>query len=151
MAELKDRLRADLTAAMKAKDSFTMGTLRMAIAAIANEEVAGTSARELSELDEQTVVTREVRKRRESAEAYAAGNRPELAAKEEQEATLLSVYIPAPLTEEELDQIVTEEVNAADGATLKQMGQIIKAVNARTQGRSDGSIVAAKVKAALNS
>jgi len=151
MAELKDRLRADLIVAMKAKDTFATGVLRMAIAAIANEQVSGDTARELTESEEQTVITKEVRKRRDSAEAYAAGNRPELAEKEEREAKLLSSYLPAPLTEAELDQIVTEEVNNVDGATLKQMGMIIKAVNARTQGRADGSIVAEKVKAALNS
>jgi len=97
------------------------------------------------------VIIKEVRKRRDSAEAYMAGNRPELADKEEREAKLLNTYLPAPLTEAELDQIVTEEVNAVDGATIKQMGGIIKAVNARTQGRADGSIVAAKVRTALNS
>ena len=151
MAELKDRLRADLVPAMKAKDSFTTGVLRMAIAAIANEEVSGTAAHELTDEQEQAVIIKEVRKRRDSAEAYMAGNRPELADKEEREAKLLNTYLPAPLTEAELDQIVTEEVNAVDGATIKQMGGIIKAVNARTQGRADGSIVAAKVRTALNS
>ncbi|MCL2481916.1 MAG: GatB/YqeY domain-containing protein [Propionibacteriaceae bacterium] len=151
MGALKDRLRTDLTAAMKARDTVTTGTLRMAIAAIGNEEVAGASARTLDEAEEQAILTREVRKRRESAEAYLAGKRPELADKEEQEANLLSTYLPAPLTEEELDQIVSEEVAAVDQASLKQMGQIIKAVNARAQGRADGSVVAAKVKAALNS
>ena len=151
MAELKDRLRADLTHAMKAKDTFTTGVLRMAIASIANEEVSGTAAHELTDTEEQAVLIREVHKRRDSAQAYTQGNRPELAEKEEREATLLSTYLPAPLTEAELDQIVTEEVNAVDGATMKQMGQIIKAVNARTQGRADGSVVAAKVRTALNS
>jgi len=151
MAELKDRLRADLIPAMKAKDAFTTGVLRMAIAAIANEEVSGDAAHKLTDNEEQSVIIREVHKRRDSAEAYAKGNRPELAEKEEREAKLLSTYLPAPLTEAELDQIVTEEVNAVDGATIKQMGQIIRAVNARTQGRADGSIVAAKVRTALNS
>ena len=151
MAELKDRLRADLTAAMKAKDAFRLVVLRMAVAALANEEVSGKSARELTEAEEQLVLTREVRKRRESAEAYALGKRPELAAKEEQEAAILGAYLPAPLSEAELDQIVIEEVNAVEGASLKQMGQIVKAINARTQGRADGSVVAAKVRASLNS
>jgi len=151
MAEVKDRLRSDLTAAMKAKDAFATGVLRMVVAAIANEEVSGQAAHELTEAEEQAVVTREVRKRRESAEAYSAGKRPELAEKETAEATFLSRYLPAPLSEDELDGIVTEEVNAVDGATLKQMGAIIKAVNARVQGRADGSIIAAKVRAALGS
>ena len=149
MAEVKDRLRADMTAAMKAKDSFTLGVLRMALAAIGNEEVAGEAARELSNDEEQAVIARQVRSRRESAQAYAAGNRPELAEKEGREADLLSAYIPAPLTEAEVDAIVAEEVAAIEGATIKQMGLIIKAVNARTQGRADGSTVAAKVRSAL--
>ena len=149
MGELKDQLRVDLVTAMKAKDSFTTGVLRMAIAAIANEEVSGDVARELSIDEEQAVLTREARKRRESAEAYLGGNRPELAEKEEREAALLGTYLPAPLTPAELDQIVAEEVAAVEGATLKQMGLIIKAVNARAQGRANGSEVAAKVKAAL--
>jgi len=151
MADLKDRLRADLIHAMKAKDTFTTGVLRMAIASIANEEVSGAAAHELTDSEEQAVLIKEVHKRRDSAEAYAQGNRPELAEKEEREAQLLSTYLPAPLTEAELDQIVAEEVAAVDGATIKQMGLIIKAVNARTQGRADGSAVAAKVRAALTS
>lgn len=93
---------------------------------------------------------REARKRRESAEAYAAGNRMDLSDKEEREAELLATYLPAPLTEEELDGIVNEEVAAVEGASMKQMGLIIKAVNARVQGRADGSTVAAKVKALLS-
>ncbi|MDR0783214.1 MAG: GatB/YqeY domain-containing protein [Propionibacteriaceae bacterium] len=151
MAELKDQLRADLTSAMKAKDPFTTGVLRMAIAAIANEAVAGDTARELSTDEEQVVITREVRKRRDSAEAYIAGNRPELAEREEREAVLLGSYLPTPPTEAELDQIVTEEINAVEGATLKEMGRIIKAVNTRTHGLANGGVVAAKVKAALSS
>jgi uncharacterized protein YqeY len=149
MADLKDQLRSDLMIAMKAKDSFTTGVLRMAIAAIANEEVAGDEARELSSDEELAIVTREARKRRESAEAYAEGNRPELAEKETREAELLSTYLPAPLTEEELDVIVAEEVSAIEDATIKQMGLIVKAVNARVQGRAEGSLVASKVKASL--
>ncbi|MDR0959624.1 MAG: GatB/YqeY domain-containing protein [Propionibacteriaceae bacterium] len=150
MAEFKDRLRTDLTAAMKAKDALTTQTLRMAMAAIANEEVAGKQARELSAAEEQAVLTREVRKRRESATVYADAGRAELAEKETAEADLLAAYLPAPLSEDELDAIVAEEVGNVPDATIKQMGLIIKAVNARVQGRAEGSVVAAKVKAALS-
>jgi uncharacterized protein YqeY len=149
MAELKDQLRSDLTTAMKAKDTFTTGVLRMVLAAIANEEVAGDEARELSADEELTIITREARKRRESAEAYADGNRPELAEKETREAELLATYLPAPLSEDELDAIIAEEVSAVPDATIKQMGLIVKAVNARVQGRAEGSLVASKVKASL--
>lgn len=150
MAALKDTLRADLTTSMKARDTFRTGVLRMVLSAIQTEEVAGTSARELSAEEELAIVGREVRKRKESAELYTQGNRPELAAKELEEVELLSTYLPAGLSEAELDAIVAEEVAAAgEGVSMKQMGQIIKAVNARAKGRAEGGVIAAKVKAAL--
>jgi len=152
MAALKDTLRTDLTTAMKARDAFRTQVIRMALAAIQTEQVAGSSARELSEDEERTVLTREVRKRKESAELYTTGNRPELAAKELEEAELLGTYLPAALSEAEIDAMVAEEVAAlGDERSMKQMGQVIKAVNARTQGRAEGGVIAAKVKAALAS
>ncbi len=150
MAALKDTLRADLTTSRKARDTFRTGVLRMVLSAIQTEEVAGTSARELTGEEELAIVGREVRKRKESAELYTQGNRPELAAKELEEVELLSTYLPAGLSEAELDAIVAEEVAAAgEGVSMKQMGQIIKAVNARAKGRAEGGVIAAKVKAAL--
>ncbi|MGA4507186.1 GatB/YqeY domain-containing protein [Propionibacteriaceae bacterium G1746] len=154
MAELKDRLKADLVTAMKARDEQAKSTLRMVIAAIGVEEVAGDAARELSGAEEQAVVTKEVAKRRDSAQAYTDGGRPELAQKETAEAEFLQQYLPAPLTQDELDQIVAEEVAAAEAAagekpTMKQMGAIVKAVNARVAGRAQGAVVAGKVKASL--
>ena len=111
-------------------------------------------ARELSDAEVTTVLRREAAKRKDSAQAYAEGNRPELAAKESAEADVLQRYLPAALDEAELDAIVAEEVSAAAAALgeplgMKQLGGIIKAVNARTAGRADGAAVAAKVKAAL--
>lgn len=154
MAELKDRLRADRVTAMKARDELAKNTLGMALSAIQVEEVAGEVARELTDDEVLKVLTREVAKRKDSAEAYTAGNRPELAEKELAEAAVLQAYLPAALTEAELDAIVAGEVAAAAaelGAapTMKQMGQIIKAVNARAAGRAEGATVAAKVRAAL--
>lgn len=150
MAALKDQLRSDLTTSMKARDAFRTQVVRMMLAAIQTEEVAGASARELTGEEELAVIGREVRKRKESAELYVQGNRPELAEKELAEVELLSVYLPAGLSEAELDAIVAEEVAAAgEGVSMKQMGQVIKAVNARAKGRADGSLIAAKVKAAL--
>ena len=154
MSELSDRLQTDLVTAMKAREVLTLSTLRMAIAAIRNEQVAGKQARVLSEAEVVTVLNREVAKRRDSAEAYTAGQRPELAAKELAEIEVLQRYLPTALTDSELDAIVAEEVSAAaadiGGApTMKQMGLVIKAVNARAAGRAEGAKVAAKVKAAL--
>ena len=154
MSELKDQLQADLVTAMKAHDELTKSTLRMAVAAIKNEQVAGKTARELDDAEVLTLLNREVAKRRDSAEAYTAGNRPELAAKELSEVEVLQRYLPANLTDAELDAIVAEEVAAAAselGAapTMRQMGLVIKAVNARAAGRAEGATVAAKVKSAL--
>lgn len=154
MAELKDRIQADLVTAMKAHDELTKSTLRMAVAAIKNEQVAGKEARELSDAEVLGVLNREVAKRRDSAEAYTAGNRPELAEKELAEVEILQRYLPTPLTDAELDAIVAEEAAAAAaqlGAapSMRQMGLVIKAVNARAAGRAEGATVAAKVKAAL--
>lgn len=154
MGPLETRITDDMKAAMKAGERERVSTLRMAIAALKNEKVAGKEARELTEADEQKVLTSEVNKRRDSAEAYTAGNRPELAAKELAEAELLQSYLPARLTEPELDALVAQAVADAEAAlgakpTMKQMGQIIKAVNAEASGRADGGTIAAKVKAAL--
>jgi len=154
MGPLENRISADMVAAMKAGEKARVSTLRMAIAAIKNEKVAGTQARELSEADEIKVLTSEVNKRKDSAEAYTAGHRPELAAKELAEVELLLTYLPARLTEAELDALVAKAVadaaaSAGEKPTMKQMGLIIKAVNAEASGRADGGSVAAKVKAAL--
>ena len=137
---------------MKAHDEAAKSNLRMAIAAIGTEEVAGVSARELTDAEELAEVTKEVSKRRDSAEAYTQGNRPELAAKETAEAEFLAKYLPTPLSSEELQQIVDEEVAIATADAEKSprlMGQVIKAVNARANGRADGKTVAGLVKAAL--
>lgn len=154
MGTLEDTLHGDMVAAMKARDGERTTTLRMAIAAIKNEKVAGKQARELSEQEEIAVLQREVRTRRDSAQAYTDGGRPELAEKELIEAELLAVYLPESLSEDELDALVAEEVAAAEATLgekpgMRQMGQVIKAVNARAAGRAEGSAVAAKVKAAL--
>ncbi len=155
MAALKAKLKADLVVAMKAHDELTKSTLRMALAAIANAEVAGKSARELDDAEELAILNKEVAKRVDSAQAYQAGSRPELAAKELSEAEILRPYLPKPLTPAEVDAIIGEEVAAVAeqlGAqpTMRQMGQVVKAVNARVQGRADGSTVAGKVRAALS-
>lgn len=151
---LEENLHQDMVAAMKARDSALVTTLRMAIGALKNEKVAGKEARQLSEADEIAVLQREVRSRRDSAQAYTDGMRPELAAKELAEVDILSRYLPAMLSDAELDAIVAEEVATAAASAggapgMRQMGAVMKAVNARVAGRAEGSAVAAKVRAAL--
>jgi uncharacterized protein YqeY len=154
MSELKDSLRADLTASMKARDALTTGTLRMALTAVTNEEVSGATARDLSDAEVVTVLTREVKKRKEAAEAYDGANRPELAEKERAESEVLARYLPQQLTDDELTALVGEavaEVESSTGAapTMKQLGQVIKAAQAKSAGRADGARVAAAARAAL--
>lgn len=154
MGALKDQLKAELVTAMKAHDDLARGTIRMALAAIHTEEVAGESARELSDAEELGVLTKEVSKRKDSAEAYTSGGRQELADKELAEADFLAKYLPAPLTPDEISKIIDEEVAAATDAegnkpSMRQMGQVMKAVTARTQGRADGKTVSGLVRAAL--
>lgn len=151
MADVLDRLRADLTTAMKARQTLQVRVIRAALTAIQTEQVATAEARELSRDEEQAVLTREVRKRKESAELYQQGGRPELAEAELAEVQVLEAYLPAALSEAEIDQIVAEAVAAAGPqASLRQMGQIMKTITARTQGRADGSVIVAKVKAMLS-
>ena len=154
MTTLETRISADMVAAMKAGERDKVVTLRAAIAALRLEKVAGPVARELSEAEELKVLTSEVNKRKDSAEAYNAGHRPELAAKELEEAALLQTYLPARLTDAELDDLVAKALADAEAAsgekpTMRQMGLVIKAVNAEAAGRADGATVAAKVKTAL--
>lgn len=154
MAELKDKLRADLSAAMKQRDTATTGVLRMALAAVGKEEVAGKQARELSDEEVLKVLSKEVKKRDESAEAFRGAGREEQAAAEESEAEVLRRYLPQPLTDEELSQLVTEaitEVEAELGEKpgMKQMGQVMKLANAKAAGRAEGGQVAGLVKAKL--
>jgi uncharacterized protein YqeY len=147
MAELKDKLRADLTTAMKAKDKLRTATLRMLIAAIQSEEVSGKEARELSDADVLKVIARESRKRGEAAQIYITNGRGELAANERAEASVIDEYLPTPLNDDELANVantaiaqVAEEIGHRPG--LKQMGQVMKAATAAL-GSGEGSPVAA--------
>lgn len=149
MSELKDRLRADLTDAMKKRDSLRTSTLRMAMAAVKDAEVAGKSVRELSDEEVRQVLGREVRKRKEAAEAFTAGGRPEQAARETDEAAVLTGYLPAQLSDDELRAII-ESVLAASGLSgPKAMGPAMKAVQAEVAGRAEGGRVAGLVRARL--
>lgn len=152
MSALKDQLKSDLTTAIKGRDELTAATIRMALTAMTNEEVAGKQARELSDDDVLTVLGREAKKRRESAEAYDAAARPELAERERAELTVIARYLPQPLADDEVAAIVDSAVAevAATGATGGQaMGAVMKLVQPQVKGRADGGLVAARVRAAL--
>jgi uncharacterized protein len=150
---LKAQLQADLAVAIKAKDSTVSGTLRLALSAITNEEVSGKSARELSDAEVVNILIKESKKRKEAAEAFTAAKREELASKELEELAVLEKYLPAALSEAEVDEIIQAAINeaATTGASgMKAMGVVMKIVQPKTAGRFDGSLIAEKVKAALN-
>ncbi|WP_020380312.1 GatB/YqeY domain-containing protein [Nocardiopsis potens] len=149
MSELKDRLKSDLTAAMKARDAVRLRTLRMALTAVSNEEVAGGAARELADEDIVRLLTREAKKRREAAEAFAAGGRADKAADERAEAEVLSEYLPAQLDDAELTALVADAVAESGATGPKGMGAVMKLVNPKVAGRAEGSRVAAEVKRQL--
>ena len=149
MTTLKDQLRADLTAAMKSRDELRSATIRMALTAITNEEVAGSVARELSDAETVTVLTREVKKRREAAEAFAGAGRAQQAERERAEGEVLSTYLPKQLTDDELGVLVAEAVAETGAAGPKAMGQVMKVLTPKIAGRAEGGRVAAAVRSAL--
>jgi hypothetical protein len=151
VAELKERLRADLNAAMRARDQVRMRTLRMALTSITNEEVAGDSARNLSDEEIVKVLTREARKRREAAEAFGAAGRDEQAAAERAEGKVLADYLPAQLTDDELTALVSAAVAETGASGMQGMGQVMKLLTPRVAGRADGARVAAEVRRRLGS
>lgn len=154
MAELKARIRTDLTAAMRAKDVLVVSTLRMVLSAVQMEEVAGTTARELSDDEVLKVLAKEAKKRAESAEAFAGAGREELAVKERAEGEVLATYLPTQLSDEEVAALAADAVAqvAADSGQapgMRQMGQVMKLAGAAAAGRADGARVSAAVKAHL--
>ncbi len=149
---LKVRLKADLTQAMRDKDELRRTTIRALIAAIRSAEVAGATAREVSEDEAQAIVRTEAKKRRESAEVYAGAGRPEQAERERAEEQLVLSYLPAQMDADELAAVVSEEVAAAaaEGRTgMGAMGSVVQAVRTRVGQQASGGEVAAQVKAAL--
>jgi uncharacterized protein YqeY len=150
VAELKERLRADLNAAMRARDQVRMRTLRMALSSITNEEVAGASARQLSDDEVMKVLTREARKRREAAEAFGAAGRADQAAAERAEGEVLAGYLPAQLSDDELSALVAAAIAETGASGMSGMGQVMKALTPRIAGRADGARVAAEVRRRLS-
>ncbi|MET9023838.1 GatB/YqeY domain-containing protein [Actinopolymorpha sp. NPDC004070] len=149
MSDLKDRLRTDLTAAMKARDSLRASTLRMTLTEVTNAEVAGTSARELSDAEVLEVLDREAKKRREAADAFEQAGRGELAGKERAEGEIIAEYLPAQLSDEELSAIVGSAVDEVGASGMKDMGKVMKLVQPQVKGRAEGGRVAAAVRSRL--
>jgi len=150
VAELKQRLRSDLNAAMRARDQVRMRTLRLALTSITNEEVAGASARDLTDDEIVRVLTREAKKRREAAEAFSAAGRSDQAAAERAEGDVLAGYLPAQLGDDELAALVDAAIAETGASGMAGMGQVMKTVTPRVAGRADGARVAAEVRRRLS-
>ncbi|MCF3100413.1 GatB/YqeY domain-containing protein [Streptomyces roseoverticillatus] len=152
MTTLKAKLHDDLTTAIKARDELRSSTLRLTLSAIAYEETAGKSARELSDDEVLKVITREAKKRREAADAFDKGGRADSAERERAEGEVLAGYLPKQLSDEEIAAIVGEavaEAKAGGAEGPKAMGAVMKIVNPKVAGRAEGSRVAAEVKRLL--
>jgi hypothetical protein len=149
VSELKDRLRADLTTAMKSRDELTTATLRMVLAAVSAEEVAGKEARELSDDEVLTVLRREAKRRREAAEAFEGAGRAEQAGRERAEGDVVAGYLPAQLDDADLAALVADVITRTGASGMKDMGRVMGAANAEVAGRAEGGRVAAEVRRQL--
>ncbi len=149
MSRLKDRLRSDLTDAIRSRDQLRADTLRMVLTSVTTEEVAGTEARQLSDDEVLKVVAKEAKKRREASSAYTDAGRAELAAREDAELAVIEEYLPAQLGDEEIEALVAEAVAETGATGMPQLGLVMKTVQPRVAGRADGGRVAAIVRRVL--
>lgn len=146
---LKAQVQADLHDAMRAKEKVRAGTLRMVLTSITNEEVAGHEHRDLSDDEVLKVIAKEAKKRKEAATAYTEAGRDELVAQEEAELEILDAYLPAQLGDDDLRALVAAAITETGATGMPQMGQVMKAAQAKVAGRADGGRVAAMVKESL--
>ncbi len=151
MSAMKDQLRTDLTASIKARDALRSSTLRLVLTAITTAEVAGKEAREIGDDEVMTVLGSEVKKRREAAEAFAGAGRTQMAEKESAEAAILAEYLPAQMSAEQLTEVVAAAVASTGAADegMRAMGKVMGTVTPQTKGRADAGVVAAEVKRQL--
>jgi uncharacterized protein YqeY len=146
---LKEKLQTDLTQAIRSRDELQSGTIRMLLAAITNEEVAGKAAKVLSDAEIITVLSREAKKRREAVEAYTQAKREDLANKEKAEAAVIAQYLPKQLSEDEIKKLIQEAIAATGATGPSGMGLVMKQLQPKIAGKADGGLVSALVKAAL--
>ena len=147
---LKERLKSDLTEAIRSRDEVRAGTIRMALTSITNEEVSGKEARVLSDAEIITVLSREAKKRREAAEAYESAGSKERADREKEEGKVIAEYLPTQLTDAELQEMITAAIKETGASGPSGMGQVMKVLSPKIAGRADGAKVSAAVKAALS-
>ena len=147
---LKETLQSDLTEAIRSRDEMSSGTIRMVLTAITNEEVSGKSARVLSDAEIITVLSREAKKRREAAEAFADAGRADRATAELEEGKVIAKYLPEQLSEDDLKKLITDAIAETGASGPSGMGQVMKLIQPKIAGKADGGLVSTLVKAALN-
>ena len=146
---LKEKLQSDLTDAIRSRAEVKSGTIRMLLAAITTEEVSGKAARVLTDAEIITVLSREAKKRREAVEAYVAAKRTDLADKEKAEGDVISEYLPAQLSEDEIKKMIADAIAETGATGPAGMGQVMKVLSPKIAGKADGGLVSGLVKAAL--
>ena len=146
---LKEKLQADLTDAIRSRNEVVSGTVRMLLAAITNEEVAGKAAKVLTDAEIITVLSREAKKRREAVEAYTQAKRDDLASKERAEAAVIANYLPTQLTEDEIKKLIHDAIAETGATGPAGMGLVMKVLQPKIAGKADGGVVSGLVKAAL--
>jgi uncharacterized protein YqeY len=146
---LKEKLQSDLTDAIRSRAEVKSGTIRMLLAAITTEEVSGKAARVLTDAEIITVLSREAKKRREAVEAYVAAKRTDLADKEKAEGDVISEYLPAQLSEDEIKKMIADAISETGAAGPAGMGLVMKILSPKIAGKADGGLVSGLVKAAL--
>ena len=147
---LKEKLQADLTDAIRARDEVKSGTVRMLLTAITNEEVAGKTAKVLNDAEIITVLARESKKRREAVDAYTEAKRDDLANKEKAEGVIIAQYLPEQLSEAELKKMIADAIAETNAAGPAGMGLVMKVLQPKIAGKADGGVVSSLVKAALS-
>jgi len=146
---LKEKLQSDLTEAIRSRDELVSGTIRMVLTAITNEEVAGKEARTLSDEEIITVLSREAKKRREAAEAFADAGRADRAEREKAEGDVIAKYLPTQLSDDELNALIAEAIASTGAAGPSDMGKVMGVLKPKIAGKADGAKVSGAVKAAL--
>jgi uncharacterized protein YqeY len=146
---LKEKLRSDLTEAIRGRAEVKSGTIRMLLSAITNEEVSGKEARVLTDAEIITVLSREAKKRREAVDAYIAAKRTDLADKEKAEGEVIAEYLPAQLSEDEIKKMIADAIAETGAAGPAGMGPVMKVLSPKIAGKADGGVVSGLVKAAL--
>ena len=147
---IKETLQANLTEAIRSRDEIVSGTIRMVLTAITNEEVSGKEARVLTDAEIITVLSREAKKRREAAEAFAEAGRADKAALEKAEGEVIAKYLPEQMSEDEIKKLIAAAIAQTGASGTGDMGKVMGVIKGKTAGKADGGTVSGLVKEALN-